>query len=86
MTQASSRPRVQHDTLGSDTLAELYVKFESEKDMVLLKDHCHDIITLSTAKAQTKQKFHRLIDECTTHTKLLTTTQNFILAGMGLGV
>jgi hypothetical protein len=86
MTQASSAPRIKTDTLGESTLIELYAAYEQSMKLEDFKSKCHGMIDKSTAVKTTKLKFHHLIDQAYTHDKVLATTQNFILAGMGLGV
>lgn len=86
MTQATSEQRVKYDTLGDASLTELYAAYNTASNIDELKKVCKQMIEKSTAKKATKDKFNRLISEATQKDKVVGLTQNFILAGMGLGV
>lgn len=85
-TQTSSKPRLKNDTLGNDALQRLYGMFESSLDLGQFKVVCEDTVQMGGGNQQMKDKIIREIRMATTKQYALTKVQNFILAGMGLGV
>lgn len=85
-TQASSKPRLKNDTLGDDALTRLYAHFESSIDLAQFKVICEDFVQMGGGHQPTKDQIISAIKRSTTKKDALTKAQNFILAGMGLGV
>lgn len=84
-TQASSKARLKNDTLGNDALTELYTAFKDLSD-VDFEQYCVDTIQAGGGHQPTKDKLIAAVREAKTRLKKLEKAQNFILAGMGLGV
>lgn len=85
-TQSSSKPRLQNDTLGDQALRDLYKVYE-EKDFEQFRAYAECVVQSGGGKQPMKDaiiaEFYKPL---ATKTTVLTKTQNFILAGMGLGV
>ena len=83
-TQSSSKPRVQNDTLGNDALTALYKAFET-----MSVDEFRDFATATVQAGVGKQSVKDKIVagmQVPDKSRILQKVQNFILAGMGLGV
>ena len=83
-TQSSSKPRLKNDTLGNDALTELYKAYES-----MSRDDFHIFAEGVVMAGGGKQPMKQAICDSmvgASKEKILTKAQNFILAGMGLGV
>lgn len=85
-TQASSAPRLKNDTLGDDALKQLYTAFE-KMNIEEFRTLAESMVQSGGGKQPTKDAiiadFHK---PNATKATILTKAQNFILAGMGLGV
>ena len=85
-TQTSSAPRLKNDTLGDQALKDLYRVYERD-DFETFRLYAECVVQSGGGKQEMKDKiiaeFHKPL---ATKTTVLTKTQNFILAGMGLGV
>lgn len=85
-TQQSSAPRLKNDTLGDQALKDLYKVYERD-DFETFRLYAECVVQSGGGKQEMKDKiiaeFYKPI---ATKTTVLTKTQNFILAGMGLGV
>lgn len=85
-TQASSKPRLQNDTLGDQALVDLYRVYE-EQNFEAFRAYAECVVQSGGGKQPMKDaiiaQFYKPMASKTT---ILTKTQNFILAGMGLGV
>ena len=84
-TQQSSSPRLKNDTLGDQALKDLYKVYERD-DFETFRLYAECVVQSGGGGQPTKDKiiaeFYR---PTSTKTTVLTKTQNFILAGMGLG-
>lgn len=85
-TQTSSKPRLKNDTLGDNALTRLYAHFESSIDLGQFKVICEDFVQGGGGNQPRKDEIISAIRRATTKKDALTKAQNFILAGMGLGV
>lgn len=85
-TQSSSKPRLKNDTLGNDALQRLYGIFESSIDLAQFKVVCEDLVQMGGGNQPRKDEIISAIRRATTKQEALTKAQNFVLAGMGLGV
>jgi hypothetical protein len=85
-TQASSKPRLQNDTLGDDALQRLYGYYESSIPFGQFKQICEDMVQMGGGNQPRKDEIISAIRRATKREEALTKVQNFILAGMGLGV
>jgi hypothetical protein len=85
-TQTSSNPRLQNDTLGDDALKELYNAY-SAMSKENFKIFAEGVVMAGGGKQPMKLA---IIDQMNrpnvSKEFILTKAQNFILAGMGLGV
>jgi hypothetical protein len=85
-TQSSSKPRLQNDTLGDQALVDLYRVYEKD-DFETFRLYAECVVQSGGGKQPMKEaiiaEFYKPL---ATKTTILTKTQNFILAGMGLGV
>lgn len=85
MTQTNSRPRLKNDTLGEDALKQLYGMYES-LDIGQFKIICEEYVQLGGGKQARKDEIIGAIRKATKKEAALKKAQDFILAGMGLGV
>jgi hypothetical protein len=85
-TQTTSSPRLKNDTLGDQALKDLYRVYERDEfEMFRLYAEC--VVQSGGGKQEMKDKIiAEFYKPLATKTTVLTKTQNFILAGMGLGV
>ncbi len=85
-TQSSSKPRLENDTLGNDALKQLYEAYES-MSFDDFRTAAEAMVLAGGGKRPMKEaiiaEFYKPL---ATKTTILTKAQNFILAGMGLGV
>ena len=84
-TQASSAPRLKNDTLGDDALKKLYSGFNTMSDMQF-QGLCVDLVQSGGGSQATKDKIIAEIKKTKSRQTMVTKAQNFIMAGMGLGV
>lgn len=85
-TQQSSKPRLENDTLGNDALTELYQAYET-MDLEDFRVFAEGVVMAGGGKISRKLEIvNSMYDRNVTKEKVLTKAQNFILAGMGLGV
>lgn len=84
-TQSSSKPRLKNDTLGENTLKELYTAFET-MSTVDFEQLCVDTVEAGGGNQPTKDRIISSIRSTTNKATKLKKAQDFILAGMGLGV
>lgn len=84
-TQTSSKARLKNDTLGDDALKKLYSGFNTMSDMQFM-GLCIDTVQAGGGKQPTKDAIIAEIKKTKSRQTMLTKTQNFIMAGMGLGV
>ena len=85
-TQTSSKPRLQNDTLGNDALKELFDAFNimNRDDFLIFTE---GVIMAGGGKQPMKLAIISQMNKPTASKEfILTKAQNFILAGMGLGV
>ena len=85
-TQTSSKPRLQNDTLGEESLQRLYGYFESQIDLGHFKQICEEMVQAGGGKQARKDEIIRAIHSTLSRSVALKKAQDFILAGMGLGV
>lgn len=85
-TQSSSKPRLKNDTLGEDTLQQLYAMYESPIAFDQFKQVCEDVVQAGGGKQPRKDEIIRAIRSTPSRQVALKKAQDFILAGMGLGV
>jgi hypothetical protein len=84
-TQSSSQPRLGNDTLGEDALKALYEAYESHEPESF-RVYCKDLVLKGGGKSTKKNQIISSINRTDSTKQMLKTTQDFILAGMGLGV
>ena len=84
-TQTSSKPRLKNDTLGEEALHELYSKF-SELNAEDFRNYCVEIVKSGGGNEPTKREIIKSLVASGSKNMMLQKTNNFILAGMGLGV
>ena len=84
-TQASSAARLKNDTLGEDALKKLYSGFNTMSDLQFM-GLCVDTVQAGGGHQPTKDKLITEIKKAKTRQTMLKKAQDFILAGMGLGV
>lgn len=84
-TQSNSRQRVNHDSIGTDGMKELFRNYESfsKEDF---RSYCKGTIEKSAGKRETKDKFVLELDKAPTKDVMLKKVTNYLLAGQGLGV
>lgn len=83
-TQSNSRPRLKNDTLGEDALKTLYSSYTS-MDREGFRIVAEEIVQAGGGKQKMKDEIISSFEGASKE-KILTKAQNFILAGMGLGV
>ena len=84
-TQTSSKARLKNDTLGDDALSKLYGAFNTMSD-VDFESLCVDTVQSGGGHQPTKDKIIESIRTTRVRATKLKKAQDFILAGMGLGV
>ena len=84
-TQSSSKPRLKNDTLGNDSLARLYDAFVTMDDMTF-EALCISTVQQGGGKQPMKDSIISAIQNTKSKSVKLKKAQDFILAGMGLGV
>lgn len=85
-TQASSKPRLENDTLGNQALTDLYKVYE-ESSLEIFQAYAECVVQSGGGKQPMKDKIIADMNKPNaTKEQILTKAQNFILAGMGLGV
>jgi hypothetical protein len=88
-TQSSSKPRLKNDTLGEEAfgdLCDLYAYFDSVNDLGHFKQICEDVVQKGGGNQTRKDQIIYGIKTARTREAALKKAQDFILAGMGLGV
>jgi hypothetical protein len=85
-TQESSKPRLKNDTLGEDALQRLYAMYESSLPLGQFKQVCEDTVRMGGGKQARKDEIISAIRSTESREVSLKKAQDFILAGMGLGV
>lgn len=85
-TQTSSIPRLKNDTLGDDALKELYKAFEM-MDFDNFRVFAEGVVMAGGGKQPRKLEIvNSMYNPLATKAQVLKKAQDFILAGMGLGV
>ena len=85
-TQSSSKPRLKNETLGNDALSELYKAYEF-MDFNNFRVFAEGVVMAGGGKQPRKLEIvASMYSPTATKTQILTKAQNFILAGLGLGV
>lgn len=85
-TQKSSRPRLKNDTLGEDTLKSLYKNYEA-MNFEDFRSFCQQVVQSGGGKQPMKDSIiSSMYKPLSSKSQVLKKTQDFILAGMGLGV
>lgn len=85
-TQTSSTPRLKNDTLGNDALKELYKAFEM-MDFDNFRVFAEGVVMAGGGKQPRKLEIvNSMYNPLVTKAQVLKKAQDFILAGMGLGV
>lgn len=86
MTQTSSKPRLKNDTLGNNALTELYKAYEL-MDFETFRVFVEGVVMAGGGKQSRKLEIVNSMHSPTaTKSQILKKAQDFILAGMGLGV
>lgn len=85
-TQSSSKPRLQNDTLGNDSLTQLYNAYEM-MDFDNFRVFAEGVVMAGGGKQPRKLEIINSMHSPTaTKSQILKKAQDFVLAGMGLGV
>jgi hypothetical protein len=85
-TQTSSAPRLKNETLGNEALTELYKAYEL-MDFDNFRVFAEGVVMAGGGKQPRKLEIiNSMYSPTATKSQILTKAQNFILAGMGLGV
>lgn len=84
-TQSSSKARLKNDTLGNDALRQLYSDFESMNEDEFHRK-CIEMVQSGGGHQPRKDEIVQDINNARTRLARLKKVQDFILAGMGLGV
>lgn len=84
-TQSSSKPRLKNETLGDDALRNLYEAFNSMSDREFTIK-CIETVQAGGGKQPKKDQIINEIYNSSTRGRKLKLAQDFIMAGMGLGV
>ena len=85
MSQSSSQARLKFVKLGDDDLRQLYHNYEC-LSTVDFQSFCVGMIEQGSGGKAKKYKVTITLQSLIDKNKMLKTTQDFILAGMGLGV
>lgn len=85
MTQQSSKPRLKNDTLGDRALSSLYDGYV-QMDDYRFEELCCSVVQSGGGSQPVKDKIINAIRDSQSKSAKLKKAQDFILAGMGLGV
>lgn len=84
-TQSTSKPRLANDTLGDDALKQLYDAFVTMDD-IRFEALCIGMVQSGGGNQPRKDQIIEAIYQAKSKSSKLKKAQDFILAGMGLGV
>lgn len=84
-TQSSSKPRLKNEILGDDALKNLYDSFYTMNDREFTIK-CIETVKAGGGKQAKKDQIINEIFNCNVKVRKLKLAQDFIMAGMGLGV
>lgn len=85
-TQTSSKARLQNDALGNEALTKLYEAYET-MDFDNFRVFAEGVVMAGGGKQPRKLEIvSSMYEPLATKSKILKKAQDFILAGMGLGV
>jgi hypothetical protein len=84
-TQHSSRPRVREERFDEETFDELYKNYDRMMEREF-KDYCIELIQSGTGKQLKKDEICGEIEDASSKGRVLKLTNDFMFAGMGLGV
>lgn len=85
-TQSSSKPRLKNDSLGDQALMELYAAYR-QMEFAAFQHYAKNLVAQGRGKEARKQEIINSIDSPTiSKAGILKKAQDFVLAGMGLGV
>jgi hypothetical protein len=85
VTQSSSKARLKKDTIGEEGLKKLY-KAYSDLTPPLFKHYCIALVQSGGGNQDTKNVIISSIEKSNSKDFILTKTNNFVFAGLGLGV
>ena len=85
-TQRSSKPRLKNSNLGEADLNALYGAYSSDMPLVDFEALCVSVVQRGGGGQVVKDAVIRSINAGQTRARSLAHAQNFIMAGMGLGV
>ena len=85
MTQKNSRQRCTIDTVGNDSIKDMFEAYNTET-LEDFRTRCVNMIEQSSGKKQTKNTFISMIMKATSKDFMVTKVTNYVLAGQGLGV
>lgn len=84
-TQRTSKARVKHEVYGEMDFQDLYKAYD-QLTLRQFKDYCIELIQIGTGRQPKKDEICGAIEDCNDKDRALKLTNDFILAGMGLGV
>lgn len=84
-TQRSSKARVKHEVYGELDFHDLYKAYD-QLQLREFKDYCIELIQIGTGRQVKKDEISGLVEEARDKDRALKLTNDFILAGQGLGV
>lgn len=84
-TQTSSKPRLQNDTLGDQSIVQLNEAYAT-LDIDNFKLFAKELVMAGGGKQPRKQEICKAIDMTNSKTGVYKKACDFVLAGMGLGV
>lgn len=85
MTQSSSKARLKNDTIGNDGLKELYDAY-GNMDTDKFRMYCITLVQSGGGKQPLKDEFIKQLNILNSKDRMLQKVNNFVFAGMGLGV
>lgn len=84
-TQFTSEVRVKYNPLNDDVLKDLFERYHHD-DVETFRQFCIDTIMKGTGKKEKKGLFCNDLRQAPSKDKMVVKVQNFIFAGLGLGV
>jgi hypothetical protein len=84
-TQSSSKARLKKDTIGEDGLKQLYEAY-GYMGIEQFREYCVKLVQSGGGNQPTKDAIITEIDNALSKDRMLTKTNDFCFAGMGLGV
>lgn len=85
MTQKNSKQRCKVDTVGNDSIKDMFEAYNHET-LEAFRSRCVSMIEQSSGRKEIKLTFISMIMKATSKDFMVAKVTNYVLAGQGLGV